>query len=294
MVAPYGHRIAIELQHEAINAVVAEVNQRSCQITDCYSVEIVRNGSNGDNNSDPLVDAMKHLKGRLPNTTDTLSASVIVPPDRVIETSLQIPISSHIDKYEWENWEITMLMADREENYLYESYHLETSPCRNFNVRMITAVRRSFVDRLLATASKAGFSVDQICFPQQLWKQILASAYPEDTSRIDCLYICNGSANLIAMEPGGPAQMSVTEFSDGEDEHLPETVETFLSWYGRNPRSASVRAFVDSARKYHQIDQLASKMAFLPIDLRRLPNNLISSVGDPERYLLPLSALGLV
>lgn len=291
MIAPYEHRTSIEIQRSVVNSVVAEVNQRSCRIIDCVSVEM--QGNRADD-MEMLRMALKRLKRKFPDGVDRASASMVLPPDRVIESSIQVPVSRHIDKYEWESWELTMLMADQDEDYLYESYHLETSPCRNFNIRMITAVRKSYIDQLLTAAYDAGFSVDQIFFPQQLWKQILINAYPENTARIDCLYIGTGSANLIAMEPGKPARMSLTEIPDNDESRLPETVESFLSWCSQNPRSASVRALVNSSRSSEQINRVASRMKFTAFDLSRLPADLLRAVGNPERYLLPLSALGLV
>ncbi len=291
MIAPYQHRTSIEIQNSVVNSVVAEVNQRSCRIVKCVSVDM--QGSKASD-MERLRRTLEDIRHYLPGGVARASASVVLPPDRVIESSIQVPVSRHIDKYEWENWELTMLMADQDEDYLYESYHLETSPCRNFNTRMITAVRKSYVDELLSAAYAAGFSIDQIFFPQQLWKQVLINAYPEDAARIDCLYIGTGSANLIAMEPGGPARMSTTEISENDKSRLPETVESFLSWCGQNPRSASVRALVNSSRSSEQIDRVASRMEFTAFDLSRLPGDLLSAVGNPERYLLPLSALGLV
>jgi len=180
--------------------------------------------------------------------------------------------------------------------YLYESWHLKDSICGKYQIRMIWATRRQFIDRFAKQAKTLDVFVDQVYFPQSIWGKILSSyCSNEKADAYDCVFIGRESAYLLRTSNGRVTEMLPAQLpSDRSRGRFAETIETLLSWHLSGRRDGQQRIVIDSGGHEVLASELISKLRFREFESQKLVDMLHGTIDAPERFLLPLSALGAI
>lgn len=293
MITPFKYRLGIELTQDVIRTVLLEISPRSCELrradeSDISGTEAVKSGDFSG-----LLQSLSHI---VPKCDSMIPASVILPAEFVIEFTIQIPKALTVRRAEWEEWEISKHLIGCAEDYLFESSHMMDSVCGKYQIRKIRAARRLTADRLIDQGRAIGLLIDQIFFPQSVWGNVI-SAYcaGRDVEASECVFIGSRCAYLVRTHQRNvtdllPAQLP----GDGKMERFAETIETLLSWHTSGPRTRVSRVVIDGGDQEKLAAELASKLNFRGFDSSRISKILHGTIERPQRFLVPLAALGVI
>ncbi|MBU1320350.1 MAG: hypothetical protein KKG33_13475 [candidate division Zixibacteria bacterium] len=293
MITPFKYRLGIELAQDAIRTVLLEVSHSSCMLlrADEFDISVPETVRSGDFGS-----ALQSISQVVPSSDGLIPASVVLPAEYVIEFTIQIPKGLTIRRDEWERWEIATHLIGRHEDYLYESIHLMDSICGKYQIRRVRAARKRNVNHLTDQAKSIGLLIDQMFFPQSVWGDVVSSyCAREDAEAAECVFIGSKCAYLVRT-----SQRHVTDLlpahlpTDGKMERFAETIETLLSWHTSGSRARIDRVVINGADEDELASELSSRLNFRGFNPDHISKILHGTIDKPERFLLPLAALGVI
>jgi hypothetical protein len=233
----------------------------------------------------------------LPDRSSMIPTSLILPADRTIESSIKIPKALGTAAQDWEHWELSMNLTDSPDDYWYESCHVGDSVCGRFRLRRVLAARKRMVTRIVQAAAKLNLLVDGLFFPQSIWGDVIRRYGPTDgRSKLDCVCLGRRFSHFFRVSGGMVMNMSsVQSPNDGEIQRFVETVATLLSWdSGRGAVSSAKRIILDDSGSERIASALISRLGFHRFDPKRVSKHVHDGIDQPQRFLLPLAALGVI
>jgi hypothetical protein len=197
---------------------------------------------------------------------------------------------------EWEEWELSTHLPGDPHGYWFEGQYERDSICGRFHIRRILATRRDFVERISEAVSNFRMIVDELYFPQSLLGRILNEySLTDDCVCYEFVYVADRLSYFLRVESGDVTHMSLLPSPPEVDaRRLVETVGTILSWHGGEPSANTHRVLVDGGGSGEAAIALASKLGFSRFNPQPISELLDGSIDQPEHFLLPLGALGVI
>jgi hypothetical protein len=293
MIVPFKYRLGVELANDAVKVVLIEIEQTVCRVLHAEEGHI--DAGELDTTSD-FGSVLQPIRKNLPKDHGPVAASIVIPAERVIEFSIQIPKDLTVHRDEWERWEVSTHLIGDMSDYLYESWHLKDSTCGKYQIRMIRATRRRFIDKFAEQAKALDVFVDEVYFPQSIWGRIISGYCMNGRSdAADCVFIGRESAYLVRTMNGKVTEMLPAQLPSRDVRgRFAETIETLLSWNMAGRRDSQQRIVIDSGDHADLKAELKSRLRFSEFESKPLMDLLHGTIDIPERFLLPLSALGAI
>ncbi len=293
MISPFKYRLGIELACDAVRAVLVEPARSGCAWVDAMAFD----RPESDEASEESVAALLKAANRIiPDGGGAVLTSLVLPADRVIESNIQIPTGLKTDMEDWERWEVSSHLLGSSDDYWFESSHVRNSVCGKFRVRKIRAARKQFVQFVLKAAARLNLFIDRLFFPQPIWGSILqAYCLTGDSTRLDCIYLAERLSYVLRVTDGTIASVSPVWLpADGDMQQFVDTVATLLSWHGGDSEPGARRIIINGGGTDEAALALSSTLGFSNFDSRPISKLVHGGVGQPERFLLPLAALGVI
>jgi hypothetical protein len=282
------YRIGVELSRSSSGAALIEIFGSTCVVLEA------RRFSRPVGSSDELCEFPEDVALLRPSDCAWVAATIVVPPERTLEATFQVPQTAEIDRDDWERWEIPMRLIGTAEEYLFESHDSGMSPCGSFRNYDVLAVRKDYIDALMSSAARKGVCIDKICFPHRLWAQILSDRLTGvNPQRCGCLYVDGAGASMIRTTGSRVAQMSLAGSDGNGSGTVAESIDTLLSWHTRGQQALGM-LMIDTANGGSSSAELMARHRLTAYDSRSLEKALQGSVDNPGRFLLPLAALGII
>jgi hypothetical protein len=292
VISPYMYSAGIEFEESTLKAVVVKRLRSVCTPHCTLEFDMLPGHGTILGNFET---ALENLSGVLPRDCDITPLFVVLPVDHVVECTVRIPLKSEFNNVEWENWEISHHTADSDEVHCLDSVSESLSPCGNFEVRKARVVRRSFVRFLIDSALKHRLYIERIMTPHTVLGNIFARySAKRGATDADCVYIGSGFVYVFRTS-GGKVMTLSSARTNGQDstERVGDTIRTILSWNRSTYPGANDRLMFDTADNVGLADMLSDELNFRPSDISRLARIIGHSLDAPERYVVPLSALGV-
>jgi hypothetical protein len=250
-----------------------------------------------DETSEENVAALLQAANRIiPDEGGAVLTSLVLPADRVIESNIRIPAGLKTDIEDWERWEVSSHLLGSSNDYWFESSHVRNSVCGKFRVRKIRAARKQFVQFVLKVAARLNLFIDRLFFPQPIWGSILqAYCLTGDSTKLECIYLGKRLSYVLRLTDGTIANVSPVWLpTDGDVQQFVDTVATLLSWHGDDSEPGDRRIIIDGGGTDEAASALSSTLGFSKFDSRPISKLVRGVSGQPERFLLPLAALGVI
>ena len=293
MISPFKYRLGIELACDAIRAVLVEPGRSGCALVDAMAFERPDSDESSEENVATLLKSTDRI---IPDGGGAVLTSLVLPADRVIESNIRIPTGLKTDMEDWECWEVSSHLPGSSDNYWFESSHMRDSVCGKFRVRKIRAARKQFVQFVLKAAARVNLFIDRLFFPQPIWGSILqAYCLSEGSTKLECVYLGERLSYVLRVTDGMITSLSPVWLpADGDVRQFVDTVATLLSWHGGGSEPGARRIIIDGGGTDEAASALSSTLGFSEFDSRPISKLVHGGVGRPERFLLPLAALGVI
>ncbi len=293
MITPFTYRLGIELASHTVRAVLAETARESCRLVGAVECDHTETSENSKESAADLLSSMARI---LPNTGEITLASLVLPCDGVIESSAWIPKGLRMEREDWERWELSTRLPDPPGDYWYESSYAKESICGRFGIRRVFAVRKRLIGSILKAAARTNLFIDRLLFPQSIWGNIVLSfGLGADSARLECVYLGRRLSYFFRVSGGAISEISPVQLpADHDAQRFMETVVTLLSWHGDGPATDARRVVIDGGGPDEVVRAMTSRFGFTRFDSRSLSKRLHGVIDEPERFLLPLAALGVI
>ena len=290
---PYSYKLGLELSRDTVKAVLIKPLQKSCMLISAMEIEVDDIYGSSDINTAASVNAVSEF---IPDNSGGIPTVLVLPMDCVIEASVVIPKGTGINRDEWERWELSTHLSGSPDDYWYESVHVADSVCGKFHVRRIRAVRKSFVEKISEKAKELNLIIEEILFPQSIWADVLYNYGTKNNSKkSEYIYLDRKQAYLVRVSQGLVTDMLPARFPvNGNVRQFVEAIETLLSWHNGKSIPSAERILIDGGCPGEVASILTSKRRFTRFNLEPLSKVLHGTVEKPERFLMPLAALGVI
>lgn len=293
MISPFKYRLGIELASDAVKAVLVEPARRDCALVDAMALDLPDSEESSEENIAALLKATDRI---IPDGSGAVLTSLVLPADRVIESNIRIPTGLKTDMEDWERWEVSSHLPGSSDDYWFESSHVKNSVCGKFRVRKIRAVRKPFVQFVLKAAASLNLFIDRLFFPQPIWGSILqAYCLTGGSTKLECIYLAERLSYVLRVTDGTITNVSPVRLpADGNIEQFVETVATLLSWHSGESGPGSQRIIINGGGTDEAAMALTSRLGFSNFDPRPISKLVHGGISQPEHFLLPLAALGVI